>query len=73
MGLDLNLPGHTTVCGMSSRLVQVTVVADLHREFLRLKGEVSMWISVLLARARRAGSMKAAAMASPKTDRGCGD
>ena len=37
---DLNLPAHTTVCGMSSRLVQVTVCADLHGELRRLEDEV---------------------------------
>ena len=37
---DRNLPAQTTVCGMSSRLVQVTVCADLHRELGRLEDEV---------------------------------
>src|SRR5689334_21711703 len=68
MVLDLNLPADTTVWGMSSRLVQVTVVPTLTLSSFGSKTKLSMWTATSSARARRAGRKRAAAMAREKVE-----
>src|SRR5262249_16832957 len=63
------LPADTTVCGMSSRLVQVTVVPTLTLRSAGANTKLSICTSVSSARAPVAGRSTAAAMTRPKSRR----
>src|SRR5256885_6330947 len=68
MVFDLNLPAATTVCGMSSRFFQVTVVPTFTFSSLGSKVKLSILTVVSSARARPEGRKRAAAMAREKVE-----